>query len=81
MEYNIKKTIDLKGVPCPMNFVKTKVALEEIEPGEMLEVILDEGEPMINVPRSVKEEGHKIIKVIPDGNTFHLIIEKGKNND
>lgn len=77
MDFNIVKTIDLKGVPCPMNLVKTKVAIEEIASGEMLEVILDEGEPLLNVPRSLKEEGHKILKVIPLNGTYKVIIEKG----
>ena len=66
MEFNITKAIDLHGVACPMNLVKTKVALESIAAGEILEVILDEGEAILNVPRSLKEEGHKILKVIPE---------------
>ncbi len=77
MGNDIKKSLDLHGVACPMNFVKTKLALEELEEGERLEVILDEGDAMLNVPRSVKEEGHKIVKVEPLGETFRVIIEKG----
>jgi len=60
-----------------MNFVKTKLALEELETGERMEVILDEGDAMLNVPRSLKEEGHKIIKVDPLGTIFRITIEKG----
>ncbi len=60
-----------------MNFVKTKLALEDLASGERMEVILDEGEPMLNVPRSLKDEGHRIIKVEPIGETFRLIVEKG----
>ncbi|MCL5957984.1 MAG: sulfurtransferase TusA family protein [Chloroflexi bacterium] len=48
---------------CPLNFVKTKLTLEEMEDGQILEVVLDDGEPMRNVPRSLKEEGHRILKV------------------
>ncbi len=77
MGNDIKKSLDLHGVACPMNFVKTKLALEELEEGERLEVIFDEGDAMLNVPRSVKEEGHKIVKVEPLGETFRVIIEKG----
>lgn len=77
MEYNIKKAIDLRNVSCPMNFVKTKAALADIEKDELLEVILDEGDAMINVPRSVKEEGHKIIKVENLDSAFKVIIRKG----
>lgn len=77
MESDIKKRIDLHGVACPMNFVKTKLAIEELETGERMEVILDEGDAMLNVPRSLKEEGHKIVKVVPRGETFLVRIEKG----
>lgn len=77
MTSDIKKRIDLQKVTCPMNFVKTKLALEELETGERMEVILDEGDAMLNVPRSLKEEGHKIIKVDPLGTIFRITIEKG----
>lgn len=77
MGMEIKKKLDLHGVVCPLNFVKTKLALEELEPGELLEVILDEGDAMLNVPQSLKEEGHRITKVTPLGETFSVIVEKG----
>jgi tRNA 2-thiouridine synthesizing protein A len=77
MADDIKKQIDLHGVTCPLNFVKTKLALEELDTGERLEVILDEGDAMLNVPRSLKEEGHKIVKVEPLGETFRIVVQKG----
>ncbi|MFQ5862386.1 MAG: sulfurtransferase TusA family protein [Candidatus Brocadiales bacterium] len=70
-------TIDLRGVLCPINFVKTKLKLEEMESGEILEIFLDDGEPMRSVPRSVKEEGHKIIKVDSLGKEYRILIKKG----
>jgi tRNA 2-thiouridine synthesizing protein A len=73
----IAATLDLRGVICPTNFVKTKLKLEEINQGELLELILDAGDPMANVPRSIKEEGHKIIKVEKVDDYFCLFIEKG----
>ncbi|MEE8382365.1 MAG: sulfurtransferase TusA family protein [Thermodesulfobacteriota bacterium] len=75
---NIDSSLNLKGVLCPINFVKTKIKLEEMQHGQILEVIIDDGESMKNVPRSLKEEGHKIIKVeqLPD-NSFSLLIKKG----
>ncbi|MBU0571517.1 MAG: sulfurtransferase TusA family protein [Candidatus Omnitrophica bacterium] len=76
MEFNIAKSINLHDVVCPMNFVKTKVELESINPGEILEIFLDEGEAMLNVPRSLKEEGHKILKVIPIDGMYKIIVEK-----
>ncbi|MBW7956718.1 MAG: sulfurtransferase TusA family protein [Deltaproteobacteria bacterium] len=69
-------TIDLRGVMCPINFVKTKLKLEMMNPGEVLEVILDSGEPIQNVPKSIKEEGHRIIEVKKEGDFFRLKVEK-----
>ncbi len=69
--------LDLRGVVCPLNFEKTKLKLEELDRGSELEVLLDEGEPVANVPRSAKEEGHKILKVERDGGHFRVVIEKG----
>ena len=53
---------DLRGVACPMNFVKTKMALSQLQAGQVLQVLLDEGEPVENVPRSVEAEGHRILE-------------------
>ncbi|OPY88430.1 MAG: hypothetical protein A4E73_03391 [Syntrophaceae bacterium PtaU1.Bin231] len=80
MDEEIKSKIDLRGVICPMNFVKTKLALEELAQGERLEVILDEGDPMLNVPRSLTAEGHRIVRVEPFDETseqFRVVVEKG----
>lgn len=69
--------LDLRGVLCPVNFVQTKLTLEEMEVGQVLEVILDDGNPMRNVPRSIKEEGHRIVLVekLPDA-AYRLHIVK-----
>jgi len=71
------QSIDLRGVLCPMNFVKTKLKLEEMETGQVLEVFLDDGEPMRSVPRSIKEEGHKVVQVENMGKAYKLLIKKG----
>lgn len=68
--------IDLRGVLCPINFVKTKLKLEMMDSGQILEVILDDGEPIRSVPRSIKEEGHRIVKVENVENTYRLLIKK-----
>ena len=75
-EIKIDKTLDLKSVPCPMNFVKTKLALEGMKKDNVLEVFLDDGEPITNVTASVKEEGHKILKVERMGEYWRLVVEK-----
>ncbi|GAB6099981.1 hypothetical protein JCM16358_18600 [Halanaerocella petrolearia] len=56
-----EEVADLKGVKCPMNFVKAKVAISPLEQGEVLKIYLDEGEPIANVPQSLAKEGHEIL--------------------
>lgn len=70
------QTLDLKGVACPNNFVRTKLKLEDMQQGETLEIILDDGEPIKNVPRAVKEEGHQILQVEKIDNKWKLLIKK-----
>jgi TusA-related sulfurtransferase len=52
--------LDLTGVACPVNWVKTKLALEKLQPGDELTVRLDAGEPLESVPRSAREDGHDV---------------------
>ena len=54
------QALDLTGVACPMNWVKTKLALERLAPGDELAVRLDAGEPLESVPRSAREDGHAV---------------------
>lgn len=55
--------IDLRGICCPLNYVKTKLELEKLSAGQTLEVLLDDGEPIMNVPRSARDDGYKILEV------------------
>ena len=75
-EIKIDQTLDLKGVPCPLNFVKTKLRLEEMAAEETLEVVLDDGDPIKNVSASVKEDGHQILKVEKINEHWKIIIKK-----
>jgi len=68
--------LDLLGVSCPMNFVRAKLAIEKIGPGERLEILLDDGEPIVNVSRSLKDEGHRVLKVEPENGHFRLLVKK-----
>lgn len=52
--------MDLRGTPCPLNFVRTKLKLEQMAPGSLLEVWLDSGEPIEQVPDSLRMEGYAI---------------------
>ncbi|CEP67501.1 TusA-like domain [Moorella glycerini] len=79
-EIRATKRLDITGDCCPITFVKTKLALEEMQPGEILEVLLAEGEPLNNVPRSLKSEGHKIHQVRKVGpNIYSLLVERGED--
>lgn len=73
----VDDTVDITDKVCPLTFVKAKVALEELEDGEVIAIRMNDGEPVQNVPRSVKEEGHQILKLInnEDG-TYSLIVRK-----
>jgi TusA-related sulfurtransferase len=53
-------TLDLTGTPCPLNWVKAKLALESLEPGEEIVLLLDPGEPVESVPQSAREDGHAV---------------------
>ena len=76
-EFHIDDTVDITDVVCPVTFVKAKVALEELDDGQILSIQLNDGEPVQNVPRSIKEEGHQILKLTDNGDdTFTLIVRK-----
>lgn len=68
--------LDLKNTPCPINFVKTKLKLEGMKRGEVLEVLLDDGDPITNVTASVKEDGHQILKVEKINDHWKLVVKK-----
>ena len=73
----IDDTADITDEVCPLTFVKAKVAIDELEDGEVIAIRMNDGEPVQNVPRSIKEEGHQILKLVnnEDG-TYNLIVKK-----
>lgn len=75
--FNIDDTVDITDVVCPITFVKAKCAIEELDDGQILAVHMNDGEPVQNVPRSFKEEGHQILKLIDnEDGTYDLIVKK-----
>ena len=73
----IDETVDINDKVCPLTFVKAKVALEELDDGEVIAIRMNDGEPVQNVPRSVKEEGHQILKLVDnEDGTYNLIVRK-----
>lgn len=73
----MKHLLDITRAHCPMTFVKTKLKLAQIEKGDILEVMLCEGEPLDNVPRSAQEQGFNVLEVEHvEGKVYKVIIEK-----
>lgn len=68
--------LDLRGVICPYNFVKTKLKLETMKEGEILSVLLDDGDPIRNVPRSVENEGHTVLAQERVEQAYRLLIRR-----
>lgn len=72
----IVDSLDLKGVECPYNYVRTKLRLEEMEIGQLLEITIDDGEPIRNVPASLRNDGQAILDTKKIGKHFRLLIRK-----
>lgn len=66
--------LDLRGTPCPINFVRTKLRLEQMQPGNLLEVWLDSGEPIEQVPDSLTMSGYEIEKITDCSDYFSLLV-------
>ena len=76
-EYDITDAVDITDVVCPVTFVKAKVTLDELDDGEVLAIRMNDGEPVQNVPRSIKEEGHQILKLEDnEDGTYTLYVKK-----
>ena len=70
-------TLDITNEHCPMTFVKTKLELEKLSSGEVLEVLLTEGEPLQSVPRTSSEQGYDVLDVSHvEGTTYRVRIRK-----
>ena len=77
IEIQFDDTVDITDVVCPVTFVKAKVAIEELDDGQILKVHMNDGETIKNVPRSLKDEGHQILKISEnDDGTYDLFVKK-----
>lgn len=72
--------LDLRGVICPYNFVKTKLKLETMDQGQVLAVLLDDGDPIKNVPRSVENEGHTVLAQDRVGSSYRVLIRREESD-
>jgi TusA-related sulfurtransferase len=73
----LNHTLDITMNNCPMTFVKTKLELQKMEKGDILEVLLMDGEPLDNIPKACKELGYNVIDVsfVGEG-VYKVLIEK-----
>ena len=79
-EIKADKTMDLKGQVCPYTFVRSKLAIETMNLGEVLECIFDHRPAVENVPRSMENEGQKVLKIDQTGEKeWHVYIRKDKD--
>lgn len=73
----MKHQLDITQEHCPMTFVRTKLKLAQMAEGDVLEVLLSEGEPLDNVPRSASEQGYHVPSVEHvEGSVYRVVIEK-----
>ncbi|MBI3584976.1 MAG: sulfurtransferase TusA family protein [Nitrospinae bacterium] len=74
----IDKVLDIKGEVCPYTFVRSKLALEDMESGQVLKVIVDHEPATRNVPRSMENEGNKVLDISKINDTdWQIIVKKG----
>ena len=66
----------MRGTPCPLNYVKAKLKLEELEINDILEIYLDEGDPIKNVPVSLKNDGQEILEIKKEENFYKVKVKK-----
>jgi tRNA 2-thiouridine synthesizing protein A len=78
--HDVTATLDITREVCPMTYVRTKLKLESLADGAVLEVLLMGAEPLKNVPRSAREEGHEVLSLEarPDGSHRLLLRKQGR---
>lgn len=73
----IHQELNLKGEVCPYTFIKSKLAMEEMEVGQVLQVVVDHLPAVENVPRSMENEGQEILRVAQVNPTdWEIVIKK-----
>ena len=69
---------DLTGTVCPMTQVKFRMRIARIADGEVLQVVVKAGDQMRDLPKTIKDEGHRIVAVRQEGDLYHLLVRKGQ---
>jgi TusA-related sulfurtransferase len=77
-QYSVSKSIDVRGVSCPLNAVRAKQAIAALGEDELIEVTVDAGESLIRIVRSINDAGYRIINSKQLENAVAIIVGKGK---
>lgn len=72
-DIRVDKKLNIKGLHCPYTFVKSKLAVEDMEVGEVIEILLDSEEASRNIPKSMEDHGQKVLKVDKVNDTDWII--------
>jgi len=72
-----EETLDLAGVPCPANAARAILKLAGMAPGAVLALIVDDGEPVRNVPPALEEQGHSVLFRTLEGGRWRLLVRNG----
>ena len=76
MQIESKEVLNLEGVACPQNSAMALLRLESMKVGALLEIVVDEGEPIKNVPLSLEAEGHEIITKMKVDKIWKISVRK-----
>ena len=72
--------LNLRGVKCPLNYVKTKLYLENLPKDSVIDIYLDEGEPIAHVPRSLENDGQTVLKIEKLDGFYKVTVKKVTSN-
>ena len=76
-DFQVDRTLDIKGQVCPLTFVRSKLAIEQMAIGEVLEIVVDHQPSALNVPRSMEQEGQTVLGVERTAEAeWHLFVRK-----
>jgi TusA-related sulfurtransferase len=73
-------SLDISAETCPLTFVRTKLLLENMTAGEVASIRLGEGEPLDNLPRTLRDQGHDVLELRPEtpgGTVYQMLVRKG----
>ena len=73
---SIDHHLDITEYVCPMTFVRAKLLMERMKPGEVAEILLSGGDPLENVPRAIWEHGYEVISLEPENDDIYKLIIK-----